>query len=404
MLSIISWRNVWRNKGRTLVVVGAITLGVWALTFTLSFMRTFVVNYVDNAIKEQYAHMQIHSPEFRTNHDIHLDIPDGVNVAAEIREYEQVEGASPRIIMTGMIASAKTTSGAQIFGIVPEEEKKVFELHRSIVDGSYFDEPLTNPAVIGKELAEKLNIGIRSRAILTFVDKQNNLVYGAFRVAGIFDSNSPVLDQSAVYLLKSDMERLLSGDEMVHQIAIRLRNQDKLEETQLMLAAQFPNMEVQNWRELAPELDLIISQSMTSLYVLIGIIVLALAFGIVNTMLMAVLERMKELAMLMAVGMKKIRVFSMVILETVMIAMVGGPIGLLFGYLTIQWFYHRGLDLSTYSEGLEQYGFDSILYLRLEFYYYFIVVSGVVVTAILAAVYPALKAIQLKPAEALHKI
>jgi putative ABC transport system permease protein len=404
MLSIISWRNVWRNKGRTLVVVGAIILGVWALTFTLSFMRTFVVNYVDNAIKEQYAHMQIHFPDFRMNQDIHLDIPDGENIAAEIREYSHVEGASPRIIMMGMIASAKTTSGAQIFGVVPEEEKKVFELQQSVIEGTYFEETLTNPAVIGKELADKLNLGVKSRAVLTFVDKEGNLVHGAFRVAGIFDSSSPILDPSAVYLLKSDMERLLNVDELVHQIAIRLTDQDQIKETQQTLAARFPNLEVQNWKELAPELDLIISQSMTSLYFLIGIIVLALAFGIVNTMLMAVLERTKELAMLMAIGMKKIRVFSMVILETVMIAIVGGPIGLLLGYITIQTFYHRGLDLSIYSEGLEQYGFDSILYLRLEVYYYFVVVSGVISTAIMAAVYPAFKAIQLKPAEALHKI
>jgi putative ABC transport system permease protein len=325
-------------------------------------------------------------------------------IASRIREEAGIAGASARMVLSGMVSSAKTASGAQIFGIDPEEESKVFDIHRSIIEGEYFSGINNNPIVIGKELAEKLNVSIKSKVVLTFTDKQNNVVYGAFRIAGIFDSSSPMLDLSAVYLLKEDLERLINEEGLVHQIAIRLKDQNHINETQKVLLSQFPDLSIQTWKELAPELDLIINQSMTSLYILLSIIMLALAFGIVNTMLMAVLERMKELGMLMAIGMKRTRIFLMIILETIMIALVGGPIGLLIGFLTIQYFYHNGLDLSMYSEALEQYGMDRILYMRLEFYYYIIIVAGIITTAIIAAIYPAIKAVKLKPADALHKI
>jgi ABC-type lipoprotein release transport system permease subunit len=141
-----------------------------------------------------------------------------------------------------------------------------------------------------------------------------------------------------------------------------------------------------------------------SLKVLIIIIMSALAFGIINTMLMAVLERIHELGMLMALGMKRGRVFIMVMLETIFLSTIGGPLGLLAGYGTIRWLAQRGIDLTDYSEGLEAIGYESVLYPVLNPLDYFQIVVGVLITAILASIYPAWKAISVKPVEALHHI
>ena len=135
-----------------------------------------------------------------------------------------------------------------------------------------------------------------------------------------------------------------------------------------------------------------------------AIIMVALVFGIVNTMLMAVLERFRELGMLMAVGMTKIRVFLMVMLETLYLGIVGAPFGLLFGWLTIGYYASVGVDMSNYSEGLESFGYSSILYPYVQGSVYPQIVIAVLVTAFIGAIYPAWKAVKLKPVEALHSI
>ncbi|MGK7397898.1 MAG: ABC transporter permease [Candidatus Cyclobacteriaceae bacterium M3_2C_046] len=404
MLSIISWRNVWRSKGRSLVVIGAIVLGIWALTFGLGFMRTFITNYVDNAISEQFAHIQIHQPDFQSNKDIQLYIENSDQLIREIHQMDSVHSLSPRVVVNGMISSAKTANGATVYGVSPEQEAATFGLDQSIVEGSFFEEVKRNPVLIGHDLAEKLQVEVKSKIVLTFTDMNNNITAGAFRIAGIFDANSPVLNQSAVYVRRDDLVRLIDQPGVIHEIAIKLDDQEYVAAFHQQLKAKYPDLSVLSWRELAPELELIINQSMVSLYILLAIIMLALAFGIVNTMLMAVLERMKEIGMLMAIGMKKTRVFFMIILETIMISLVGGPIGLLLGFVTIKIFHQTGLDLSDYSQGLEKLGYDSVLYPGLELKYYLIIALGVIVTAILAAIYPAIKAIKLKPVEALAKL
>ena len=131
---------------------------------------------------------------------------------------------------------------------------------------------------------------------------------------------------------------------------------------------------------------------------------IALVFGILNTMLMAVLERFKELGMLMAVGMARIKVFGMVLLETIFIGILGAPIGLLLGWSTMFYYTQVGIDLSAYSEGLESFGYSSILYPYIENSTYWTIAVAVIITAFVGAIYPAWKAVKLKPVEALHKI
>jgi len=155
---------------------------------------------------------------------------------------------------------------------------------------------------------------------------------------------------------------------------------------------------------IAPELALMQEMYGSILYVLMFIILTALIFGIVNTMLMAVLERFKELGMLMAIGMNKLRIFLMIMIETLSLAIIASPVGLTISYLTVTYYRNTGVDLTNYSEGLEAFGYSSILYPFVTQETYLIVTIGVIITAFLAAIYPALKAVKLKPVEALHKI
>ena len=404
MLTIIAWRNVWRSTGRSLVVIGSIVVGIWALIFMLGFMNGFMISYINGAIKHEISHVQIHEAEFKEDYNIGFVIPDGMELAESLAPDPRIRAISPRSITNGMISSPRKSGGVKIYGIIPEKELSVTRHDSLVTEGTYFKSDLKNPIVIGKELAEVLKVKLNSKVVLTFQDRENNLVAGAFRVAGMLETTAPMINKATAYILMEDLTRIAELQEGVHEIALFLENPETETAVLETIRTAHPDLLVESWREIAPELELFLSMTDSFLWVLIGIIMIALIFGIINTMLMAVLERFRELGMLMAIGMNKWRVYLMIVIETIFLSLVGGPIGVLLGVLTMYWLGIQGIDLSAYSEGLREFGYSSILYPYIENSTYAYVTAGVVITALLAALYPAYKAVRLNPTEALHTV
>ncbi|MBT8223725.1 MAG: FtsX-like permease family protein [Eudoraea sp.] len=404
MLATIAWRNVWRSRGRSLVVIGSIVVGIWALIFMLGFMNGFMISYINGAIKHEISHLQIHETDFKKDLNIDLVIPHGMDLAGSLASDPRIRAVSPRSITSGMISSPRKSSGVKIYGIIPESERAVTHHDSLITEGSYFKSNLKNPILIGKELANTLKVKLNSKVVLTFQDRENNLVAGAFRIAGMLETTAPVINKATAYIRMEDLTRIAGLEEGVHEIALFLENPES--ETALLtdLRSAHPDLLVESWREIAPELELFLSMTDSFLWVLIGIIMIALIFGIINTMLMAVLERYRELGMLMAIGMNKWRIFMMIVIETIFLALVGGPVGILLGLLTMYGLGVEGIDLSAYSEGLREYGYSSILYPYIENNTYGYVAAGVIITALLGALYPAYKAVRLNPTDALHTV
>ena len=404
MILKIAWKNVWRSRGRSLVVIGSIVVGIWALLFGSGFMNGFLVGYMANIIDNDISNIQIHNPEFKKDLDIKFYIENGKEKAAEIRTWQGVKGATTRTVVSGMISSPKKASGVQIRGIDLKNEAIVTSLDSIISEGTYFEGIKRNPVIIGSKLAENLSVKLRSKVVLTFNDSHGNITAAAFRVVGIVKSSSLAISEMYAYVRQEDLTRLAGLNQQVHEIAVITEPQ--VEESLIVAKYKETYKEdlAETWKETAPELALMSEMYGSMLYVLMGIIMTALVFGIVNTMLMAVLERFRELGMLMAVGMNKLRVYFMILIETVFLGIIGAPIGLFVGWITIYYYRVNGVDLSNYSEGLESFGYSAILYPYLDSSTYFIVTIGVLVTAVIGALYPAWKAVKLNPVEALHKI
>ena len=404
MLTTIAWRNVWRSRSRSLVVIGSIVVGIWALIFMLGFMNGFMISYINGSIKHEISHIQIHEPKFQDDYNIRFTIPNGLSLAESLQTDNRIKAVAPRSITNGMISSARKASGVKIYGVLPDRERSVTRLDSLVTAGTYFQSERKNPILIGKELAEELKVDLNSKVVLTFQDEEYNLVAGAFRVAGLLETTSPMINKATAYILMDDLNRIAGIGDGIHEIAIFLQHPEVESEVLPDLEASYPQLLVESWRSIAPELELFLSMTDSFLWVLIGIIMIALIFGIINTMLMAVLERYRELGMLMAIGMNKGRVYLMIVIETVFLSLVGGPLGILLGLLTMNWLGVQGIDLSAYSEGLREFGYSSILYPYIENWTYIYVTVGVIITALLGALYPAFKAIRLNPTEALHTV
>ena len=370
----------------------------------LGFMNGFMISYINGAIEHEVSHIQIHEPEFKEDYNIRFTIPDGLSIASDLAEDERIQAVSPRSITNGMISSPRKASGVKIYGIMPGMESRVTRHDSLITDGTYFNSDLKNPIVIGQELAEDLKVKLNNKVVITFQDEQNNLVAGAFRVAGLLETTSPAINKATAYVKLEDLNRVAGIGDGVHEIAIFLDNPETEDAVLADIRSSHPDLLVESWRTIAPELELFLSMTDSFLWVLIGIIMIALVFGIINTMLMAVLERYRELGMLMAIGMNKTRVFLMIVIETIFLSLVGGPLGILLGLLTMHLTGIHGIDLSAYSQGLREFGYSSILYPYIENSTYFYVAIIVVFTALIGALYPAYKAIKLNPTEALHTV
>ncbi|ARV14164.1 ABC transporter permease [Polaribacter sp. SA4-12] len=405
MLLQIAWRNIWRNKARSLVVISSIIIGVWAGIFILSFAWGLYQNNIDESVYRQLSHIQIHHPTFNEENDSKFTITNTDEKIKQFQSDNRIASISSRVISTGMITSPTTASGVKIYGINPASEITQIRLNEYVREGAYFKSEKDNEILIGKKLAKKLKVKLKSKVVLTFTNVESEIISGAFRIGGIYRSKNISLDEVNVYVQQKHLQELLElKPTESNEIAILVKDEAQLDALKQLSVRVVPKGIIEDWKELSPELNMIIESFNLYTYIISGIILLALMFGIINTMLMSVLERVRELGMLMAIGLNKRKIFIMIMLEAFYLTQIGAPLGLLTGWLTVATLGKTGINLAMFSEGLASYGFSSMIYPALDHDKYVIIVTMCLITAIVSAIYPAYKALQLNPSEAIRKI
>jgi len=404
MIIQIAWRNIWRNKLRSLVVIIAVTLGLIGGIFSSALMKGMSDERVESAINNELSDVQIHHPKYLENNETEYIIPQVSKLEEYLLTVPKVKQASPRLRLVGMASTAESGVGANIIGIDPDKEREVTFVYQFLDSASsFFDESKKNPVVIGHKLAEKLKVHHRSKIVLTFQDNKGNLVGGAFRVVGIFKTSNTMFDETNLFVLRTDLARLTGfPPETSNEVAIRLSAHEDAVTLASDWKTKYPELAVQSWKEISPDLAMMTDFMDQMMYIFLIIILLALGFGIVNTMLMVVLERVKELGMLMAIGMNKVRVFLMIMTETILLSLTGGIIGMLISALMVNYFNQKGINLAAVAKGMESFGYSAWIYPDIEPNFYFGLSMLIILTGILASVYPARKAIRLNPADAVR--
>jgi ABC-type lipoprotein release transport system permease subunit len=472
MIWSIAWKNVWRNKKRSLVVIVAVTLGIIAGVLLIGIMEGWTAQRLNDAIYNEVSHIQIHNEEYIKNEEIELTIRNLEEITRSIDSIQEVSGQVKRTKIIAMANTPWANTGVIIYGVDPEKEKQVTEIYKKIVPygGEYLDNqspgdilisdktaeilklkqyivtdsiieglskekvPVTVLTKLGtfkdmrfrspgdfrealrKEFSRKelnrfgllitdkaLDYRIRNKVQITISDKEGNPIQGIFRVCGIYKTTNTGFDQAAVFVNAGELAKLYGGDEILtHEIAILLSNIDDAGIFGEKLSRISGDNSVRTWKELAPDAAMMNDFMLMYYFIFIGIIMLALAFGIINTMLMAILERTKELGMLMAIGMNRRRIFKMIMLETIFLTVVGAAVGMFSGWAITGALGKTGIHFTGWGEGFEAIGFAARVYPVVTAEFLIFTTIMVIATAIISSIWPARKALKLNPVEALR--
>ncbi len=473
MIGSISWKNIWRSRMRSLVVITAITLGLLGGIFSASLMEGMGEQRIDAAVSNESSDIQLHHPDYMGNNEAKYTIKNPYKIKEEIEKIPGVVAVSVRKKFFTAANSTAGQSGMILIGIDTAIEKSVSKIHKRIIDsaGTYFNSKRGNQIVIGEKMANNLKLinykmtdktmaflnekGIDEELIeeITFLkdslfrsegkliaalqhaigeDKTNEVKYyiknsskiykmrakinvplrdkdghnapQTYKIAGIYKTSNGVYDGLHAFTLNKKLEYTGYGNDEAHEIAVLLDDHYAAKQIAEQIKKKYPELTVETWTEISPELGMLTEYMGLMNYIFIVVILFSLAFGIINTMLMSVLERVEELGMLMAIGMNRLRVFLMIMLETVMLSLTGGVVGVILSSALVSYLNKAGLDFSTggNNEMMESLGYASVVYPQVNISYYFGVTGLVILTGILSAIYPAIKALGLNPADAIR--
>jgi len=385
-------------------VMISVAVGIVATLLTETLSMGMMLQMLENQIGSHVAHLQVHRKGFEANQVVQNYLPGRAKVERVLRDTPEVEHYSERVISFGLISSASSSSGVTIVGIDPQREEKVTTIERSLVAGQYLSSK-RNEVVVGKKLAEKLGVGIGDKIVAMATALDGHIGSDVFRIVGLYQSFSSEFDKIYIYIPLAEAQEMLALDGDVSEVAIILRNRDQLDRVQQELQRELgSSYEVLTYPEILPFLVLQLDLFQESMFVFYAIIGIALIFGIINTMLMSVFERMTEFGVLKAIGMRNARLVVMILLEALLLGAIGTAGGFVIGYILYLPLSHSGINLSMFSASLNSFGVGAIIYPVLT-------VEGVLnalliipLIAVLGAIYPALKAARFRPVAAIRYV
>ena len=408
LLLRLAWRNLWRGWRRSVVVMSAVAVGLCATLVLVGWSKGMMYQMRDNAINTVLAHVAVQAAGYQADPDVRRNLgADAAQLRALLQTREGVH-ASARLRGEGLVQSARRSLRVSVIGVDPGAERSVSVVPDTLVAGKFLAVPRGQnsrqlPAiVIGQAMAERLHVDLGDRLVL-HVPGEAGL--GAFRVRGIYRTNSTEFDRSVAYMRLGTAKTLFAVDGPT-EIALALERPDEAAAVQAWLREQTDpaRIEVLRWQERQPILASLIEYVGSIYWIFYFVVFVAMAFGIANALLMAIYERIREFGVMRSLGLKSGRLVAMVLLESLLLTLAGTALGLGIGLPLIAWLGRVGIDLSIYASALEGYGIGSTIYLAVDPGDTLWPVALAVITALLAALWPAIKAARLRPAEALRAV
>jgi len=406
MMIKIGWRNLWRNKRRSFIMLGALVIGLWGVIMMYGANNGYMVGMLNLALESHTAHVQIHAEGYNDNPEIKFAIEDPAEILSEIKSIEHIMGVSPRGKVRGMLTSARGSSGITLVGIDPAGEAAVSTVAEGIKDGRYFNPDDERGALIGQSLAEKLKVKPGRKLVVYARGADDELKTIGLKVTGIFNTGNEMVDKYMAFVPLSYFQSQLALGDKVHEIAIRVDDDINLAVTKDAVdqaVSGIGGIETFTWRDKWAFLVQLLDFAVIGNYIILGIVVIAISLGVANTIIMSVFERFREIGIMRAVGTTPFQIFVMVIIESVSMAVTGLLLGSGVSYLTLVVWNQYGLDLSAYQESLAAYASPSVIYPVVRLSDWVVTWVVVLILAMGSSLYPAIKAARKNPVEAIRE-
>ncbi len=371
------------------------------MIFMTALMRGMVDDMLKQGIQNLPGHIQIHHPDFR-------DDPNVINSFDEPVEdlLNALNGASShwtmRIKVPAVIASERDTRGINLLGIEPDPESMITGIGQQIVEGRFLDGIDDNGLIIGAKLAERLETRLGKRVVVMSQDPDNNIAERGFKVVGIYKAKMPGVEEFNVYAARSTLQKLLKINGLISEIAITGEDFRDIEALYRNIKQATPDsLEIKPWYELDTYLKYMLNMMDGFVLVWVVIIFLALSFGLVNTLVMAVFERVREIGLIQALGMRPGMIVYQILLESLLLLLIGLCAGNFLAVISIKPL-ESGLDISIVAEGMAMMGASSMLYPSLTVHDMVLANSVVIMLGMLASILPAWRAAKLDPVRAIN--
>lgn len=403
LLFRLAWRSLWREYRRSLVLLSAITLGVWAMIAMAAFFRGWLEQQLTDSIDNLTGHVQIHAPGFRDDPVLAHSMAAPGKALRAVLDGADVSVWGSRVRVPAVVVSERESAGVSLIGIQPDKEQTLSFIARAVKDGRYLENAADDGLLLGKKLAERLETGLGKRVVVMTQGQGNEIADRGFRVVGIFDATVEEMETAYLFTGLQAAQRMLGLGEQISEIAMKSPRHDHLEPLVAALRQTAPDDEVLPWLELEPLLKVFVGVIDAFLVIWYVIVFLLMSFGLINTLLMAVFERTREIGLLLALGMQPRWILGQVLLESVMLLLLGLVLGNALVALNM-WWLSDGIDMSAFSEGLAMLGISPILYPALQTHDVVIANVVVLLLGIAASLYPAWHAARTVPVDAINQM
>jgi len=404
VLMRLAWRNLWRNHRRTLIMLLAVVLGTWAMIFMTALMRGMVSQMVADGISALPGHVQAHHPDYRDDPSIANLIPISDAGLSERFDGAGVVGWATRVRVPAVVTSEYDSRGVTLLGVDPMRERDLTFVDYDAVDGRFLESVDDTGIVIGKKLATILNTKVGKRSVLMSQDPENEIADRGFRVVGLFEANIKSFEESYVFAGKTTTQEMLRiGDRVSELFVVGDDYRDVEAEFSKTVELIDGGAEVKRWVELDAYLGTMLNVMDGFVLIWIVVIFLALSFGLVNTLVMAVFERVREIGLMLALGMRPIYILGQIVVESLLLLAIGLAVGSALAWAAVQPM-KDGIDVSIVGEGMEMWGMSSVLYPELLLSDVILANVVVLILGFLASLSPAWRAAHYEPIEAITKV